>query len=190
MPLPAAAAVALGAELLKLLPMFSSGSKVAERNVAAAQQLGGTLLQIAREVAGPVAVNEQAAVEQIQRNPTMRDTFVARAVAQWSDIAPAWEAEEKSRREAREFGDRLMAEGPAWRQIGAGVLIGTLSLVIIFGGGAMFWTMMGSPQLDPGQKGLILGSLLSVFSSTAAYWFGSSASSRIKDQTINEQAKR
>ena len=189
MPLPAAAAVALGAELLKLLPMFSSGSKVAERNVAAGQAMGGKLLEIAKEVAGPT-LNEQAAVEAVQKNPQLRDQFVAKAVANWSDLAPAWEAEEKSRREARAFGVELMSDGPAWRQIGAGVLIGALSLTIILGGGAMFWSLMSSPQLDPGQKGLILGALLSVFSSTAAYWFGSSASSRIKDQTISEQAKR
>ena len=189
MPLPAAAAVALGAELLKLLPMFSSGSKVAERNVAAGQAVGGKLLEIAKEVAGP-ALNEQAAVEAVQKNAQLRDQFVAKAVANWSDFAPAWEAEEKSRREARAFGVELMSDGPAWRQIGAGVLIGTLSLTIILGGGAMFWSLMSSPQLDPGQKGLILGALLSVFSSTAAYWFGSSASSRIKDQTISEQARK
>jgi hypothetical protein len=189
MPLPAAAAVALGAELLKLLPMFSSGSKVAERNVAAAQQLGGRLLEIAKETAGTTVPNEQAAVEAVMKNPQLQQQFVAKAVASWSDLQPALEFEHKEREAARSFVAAATA-GESWRAIGAGILIGTLSVTIIVGGGAMFWSLMDSPQLDPGQKGLILGALLSVFSSTAAFWFGSSRSSQVKDATIAEQARR
>jgi hypothetical protein len=189
MPLPVAAVVALGAELLKLLPMFSSGSKVAERNVAAAQAVGGKLVEIARDVAGPVA-NEQAAVEAVQRNPQLQQQFVARAVAQWADLAPAWEAEERSRKEAREFALEATGSGPIWRQIGVGAVIGTLSITIVLGGGVLFWRMLESPQLDPGQKGLVLGALIAAFSSAISYWFGSTAQSRAKDVTIQEQARR
>jgi muramidase (phage lysozyme) len=185
MPLPVAAVAALGVELLKLLPFARK-----PEHAKAVEVIGPQLVAIAREVSGPATVNEQAAVETVQKNPTVQAAFVAKAVERWSDLAPAWEAEEKSRREAREFGEHLMTTGPEWRQIGAGVLVGVLSLTIIVGGGAMFWSLMSSPQLDPGQKGLILGALLSVFSSTAAYWFGSSASSRIKDTTIADQARR
>ena len=182
---PAAAALSLAAELWRIL---RPTDKV-EAASAAIEKAAPVLFDSARK-AVPSAVNEQQMVEQIKANPQLQTTFRMQALTRWDDLAPFWEAEEKSRREARAFGVELMSDGPAWRQIGAGVLIGTLSLTIILGGGAMFWSLMSSPQLDPGQKGLILGALLSVFSSTAAYWFGSSASSRIKDQTISEQAKR
>jgi hypothetical protein len=190
MPLPAAAAIALGAELLKLLPMFSSGSKTAERNIAAGQAVGGKLLEIARDVAGPSVVNEQAAVEAVQRNPQLTQAFVARAVASWSELAPAFEAEERSREAARGFVEGMTADGPEWRQIGTAFIVGALSLMIVGGGGVLFWTMMSSPQLDPGQKGLILGALIAAFGQAISFWFGSSAASRSKDRTIEEQARR
>ena len=185
MPLPAAAAVALATELWRILRPTPKVEAVA----GAIQKAAPVLFDAAKQ-AVPTAVNEQQAVEQIKASPQAQAQFRAAAMLRWDDLAPAWEAEEKSRREAREFGAEMTGTGPAWRQIGAGVLIGALSLTIILGGGAMFWSLMSSPQLDPGQKGLILGALLSVFSSTAAYWFGSSAQSRIKDQTIAEQARR
>jgi hypothetical protein len=37
---------------------------------------------------------------------------------------------------------------------------------------------------------MVLGALLAAFASAVQYWLGTTASSRAKDQTINEQAKR
>jgi len=108
----------------------------------------------------------------------------------WSDIEPFLRFEEDSRKAAREFTTGLMTDGPEWRQIGTAVIVATLSLIIIGGGGVLFWRMMDSPQLDPGQKGMILGALIAAFGQAIGFWFGSSASNRQKDATIAEQAKR
>jgi hypothetical protein len=182
MPLPVPALVALGAELLKVIPW---GAKRAGRIEEAAP----ILVEIAKTVV-PAAPNEQAAVERVTTDPEARANFVAQAAVRWADLAPALEFETAQRREAREFGEKLMTTGPEWRQIGAGAIISLLSLMIIGGGGALFWTALDSPQLDPGQKGLILGALLAAFTSAVGYWFGSSATSRAKDVTIQEQAAR
>ena len=190
MPIPAVVAAAASALLPVVADLFRArGSGTSSRNAEIVQAAAPVLVEIARKVV-PDAANEQAAVETVLANKTAQQQFRAEVAMRWSDLEPYLRFDEESRREAREFATDLTGSGPEWRQIGAGVLIGVLSLTIILGGGAMFWSLMSSPQLDPGQKGLILGALLSVFSSTAAYWFGSSATSRLKDQTINEQAKR
>lgn len=185
MPLPAAAAVALAAELWRIL----RPTPKVEAAAGAIEKAAPVLLGTAKEVV-PTAVNEQQAVERIKSDPQAQAQFRAAAMLRWDDLAPAWEAEEKSRREAREFGAEMTGTGPVWRQIGAGLLIGALSLTIILGGGVLFWQMLESPQLDPGQKGLVLGALLAAFTSAVGYWFGSSASGRLKDQTIADQARR
>ena len=195
MPAPLAPVIlAAGQALLPLVIDFfrGRGSKTSDRNADILEQTKEALpvlVEIAKTVA-PDAPNEQAVAEAILASKELQAQFKAAVAVRWQDIEPFMRFEEESRAAARHFVGGLMTEGPTWQQIGSGVLIGLLSLTIIFGGGAMFWSMMNSPQLDPGQKGLILGALLSVFSSTAAFWFGSSASSRVKDQTISEQARK
>jgi hypothetical protein len=64
-----------------------------------------------------------------------------------------------------------------------------LSIFIVVGGGILFWDMMYNPNLDPGQKGLILGALIASFTTVVGFYFGSSASGRASGQTISDIAK-
>ena len=183
MPLPISAVIALGAELLKLIP-FARKPERQEQVDAVAKVLVDTAKQVS-----PGAANEQAAFERVQSDPAVKAAFVAKVAERWSDVQPYLEFEARERKEARAFAVSL-TDGEGWRALGAGLLIGLLSITIVVGGGAMFWELMDSPQLDPGQKGLILGALLTAFTTTVGFWFGSSASSRSKDRTIEDQAKR
>jgi len=182
MPLPVAALLQIGAPLLQMIPWV-------QKNQQKADQIIPALVQMAQQVA-PGAVNEQAAVQAVQTNPQVRAAFQAQAAAQWADIAPMLEFEAGERKAARGFFTEATSEGPAWRQIGVGFVVAVLSLIIVIGGGSMFWSALNSPQLDPGQKGLILGALLTAFATVVGFWFGGSASGRQKDQTIADQAKR
>jgi hypothetical protein len=147
-------------------------------------------MEVARQVV-PNARNEQEATEAILANKSLQDAFKGAMAVRWSDVRPFLEFEEESRGAARGFAEKMTTtDGPEWRQIGFGALISIMSLTIVVGGGAMFWHLMSSPQLDPGQKGLILGALIASFTTVVGYFFGSSATSRQKDATIAEQAKR
>ena len=152
------------------------------------EAVGPTLIAIAKEVAG--GGNEQQVAESILASKDLQNQFRAAVALQWKDVEPFLTFEEESRKSAREFVTHLAGEGPEWRQIGTAVIVATLSLIIVGGGGVLFWTMMDSPMLDPGQKGLILGALIAAFGQAIGFWFGSSAQSRVRDATISEQAKR
>ena len=191
MAIPAIVTAAASALLPIIADLFRArGSKTAERNADIVEAAGPAILEIAREIV-PSAPNDQAVAEAILADKQLQTQFRAEAALRWSDIEPFLRFEEESRDKARGFAERMTAaDGPAWRQIGFGVLIAVMSLTIVVGGGAMFWNLMSSPQLDPGQKGLILGALIASFTTVVGYFFGSSATSRQKDVTIAEQARR
>ena len=96
MPLPVAAVAALGVELLKLLPFARK-----PENSSAVEKIGPQLVELAKQAAGP-GLNEQAAVEAVQRNPQVQQAFVSAAVSKWSDLAPQLEFESRERKAARE----------------------------------------------------------------------------------------
>ena len=83
----------------------------------------------------------------------------------------------------------MTSSGPAWRQIGFGALIGLLALVIVVGGGTMFYQFMSAPEVSAEQRAMILGALIASFTTVVGYFFGSSSGSRQKDVAI-EQATR
>jgi hypothetical protein len=176
----------LGSELLKLLP-FAQKPQKAEQLDTLAQQL----VRIAQAVQ-PTAVNEQQAVEQVRANPQLRAAFVARAVESWDEIRPAWEAEEKSRREARQFAAQMTGEGPAWRQVGYGVLVAVIALILINGIGGMFWGVLfgDAEQFSQSTRDGIVETAKNILILVVGFFFGSSASNRQKDTTIQEQARR
>jgi len=180
-----AVAVSLATELWRILRPTERVEKVA----GAIDKAAPVLLEAAK-AAVPNAVNEQQAVEQIKANPQLQAQFRVQALSRWEDIEPIMRYESEEREKAREFVDKMTGDGPEWRQVGTAFVVGLLSLMIVGGGGMLFWRMMDSPQLDPGQKGLILGALIAAFGQAIGFWFGSSAQSRAKDATISEQAKR
>lgn len=171
--------------------MRSRGTKTSERNaeiLEKAPELVPVIMELGKAVV-PDAKNEQDMVEKIAASTILQNQLRAEAALRWSDIRPFLEFEEESRQKSRDFVTTLTA-GDGWRSIGAGVLVGILSLTIVVGGGAMFWNLMDSPELDPGQKGLILGALIAAFTTTVGFWFGSSRSSQLKDQAIADQAAK
>lgn len=178
-----------------LFPLISDlfrarGSKTATRNADIMSVVGDAapaIVEIAKEVAG--GGNEQQAAEAILSDKILQARFRAEVALKWSELEPFLRFEEESRAAARQFSSALMSDGPQWRQVGAGLLIGALSLTIVVGGGAMFWQLMDSPMLDPGQKGLILGALIAAFTTTVGFWFGSSRSSQMKDQALVEKSQ-
>jgi muramidase (phage lysozyme) len=192
MAIPALVTAAASALLPIIADLFRArGSKTGTRNaeiVDAVGEAAPAIVAIAKEVAG--GGNEQQAAEAILASKALQAQFRAQVALKWSDVEPFLQFEETSRKAARDFAAGLMSDGPEWRQIGTAVIVATLSLIIIGGGGVLFWQMMDSPQLDPGQKGLVLGALIAAFGQAIGYWFGSSASSKQKDATIAEQAKR
>ena len=193
MAIPALVAAAASALLPIVADLFRArASKTSSRNaeiVDAVSEAAPALVEIAKQVAG--GGNEQAAAEKILADKELQAQFRAQVALKWSDLEPFLRFEEESKEKARGFAERMTAgDGPQWRQIGFGFLVAVMSLTIVVGGGAMFWNLMSSPQLDPGQKGLILGALIASFTTVVGYFFGSSATSRQKDQTIAEQAKR
>jgi hypothetical protein len=194
MGIPALVAAAGQALLPTVIDLFRArGTGTATRNadiLEAAKPVIPALVEIAREVAGGSAAgNEQAVVEKILGSAELQQQLRAQVALRWSDVEPFLRFEEESREKSRTFVE-TMTGGDSWRAMGAGLLIGVLSLTIVVGGGAMFWNLMDSPQLDPGQKGLVLGALIAAFTTTVGFWFGSSRSSQVKDQTIAEQARR
>lgn len=185
MPLPAAAALSLAAELWRILRPTERVNQVA----GAIEKAAPVLFDAARQAA-PAAVNEQQMVEQIKANPQAQAQFRAAAMLRWDDLAPMLEFEAAQRREAREFADRMTGTGPVWRQIGYGVFVTVLALGIVFGGAFMLREIYMMQGTSEQTRGNIVGFLLAMIP-VVVYWvFGSSRSSQIKDQTIAEQAKR
>ncbi len=189
MAIPALVTAAASALIPIVADLFRArGSKTSTRNADTIEAAAPALIAIAKEIV-PNA-NEQAVTERILADKALQEQFRAAVALKWSDVEPFLTYDSEERQKARDFATGLMSEGPQWRQVGAGVLVGTLSIFIVVGGGLLFWDMMYNPNLDPGQKGLILGALIAAFTTAVGFWFGSSRSAQIKDMTIAEQAKR
>ena len=186
MPLPIPALIALGGELLKLLPAFGSGSKASDRNVAVTQQLGTKLIELAQQTV-PSAANEQAAVEAILASKELQDRFKAQAAVKWDDVAPFMQFEEESRKEARKWVTEATGSGPLWRAAGIGAILLILSLGVVYGGGYILARVLFHDATDLQTKGMIIGALIAFITQIISFFFGSSQSSRAKDAAMAEQ---
>jgi muramidase (phage lysozyme) len=180
MALPVPLIIALGESLLRFLPAFGSGSKVSNRNIEMTQELGKTLIEKAKEVV-PEAPNEQGAVQAILDDPLLQKRFTAECAVKWDDIAPFVEAEEKSRKEARNFMLEMTSDGPMWRAVGYGVLVGVTAMIIIVGGGWMLWEATISSWASDAMRQENQAFLRNVILIVVGFIFGSSYSSHRKD---------
>ncbi len=112
-------------------------------------------------------------------------------MVKWDDLAPMMEFEAKERKEARDFAERMTGSGPVWRQIGYGALIGILALMILGGSGLLFYEVLFAAEgFDPSTKAGIIEIIKAIAVLVVGFFFGSSASSRGKDQAIADQAAR
>jgi hypothetical protein len=156
----------------KLIRIFGDG-KQSDRNARAAQ----IVADIAKEATG--ATNEQAAAEVISRDPKAAEAFQGLVQARWFELTEVGGGVQ----EARAFTERLIGL-PDWRGVGFSILMGVLALTIVFGGGLMLWSLLQDPATPPEQKGMVLGAIIATIGAPVAFFFGSSASSRAKDQAL------
>jgi len=159
----------------KLIRIFGDG-KQSEKNAKAAQ----ILANVAKEATG--APNEQAAAEAIAKDPQAAEAFRTAVEARWFELTEVGGGVQ----EARQFTERLIGL-PDWRGVGFSILMGVLALTIVFGGGLMLWSLLQDPATPPEQKGMVLGAIIATIGAPVAFFFGSSASSRAKDQALIER---
>lgn len=183
-PILATVAASIVPELLKVLPWYAK-SDAAQRNVAAVQAIAPSVIAAAQQASAERGLAEAA--QAVLDKPDVQKRFVATMATRWGDLAPMLEYEAKERAAARSFGAAMTSQGPGWRQVGFGVTIAVLALVIILGGGTMFYQFMHSDTVTSEQKAMILGALIASFTTVVGYFFGSSASSRAKDVTLAER---
>jgi lysozyme len=175
MPIPVfvqTAAVAL-AEILPALIRIKSQSPNGEINAKIAEAV------VPAVMAATGAKNAQEAVEMVQADPVARDAADKAVRDMYYDLVEIGGGVT----EARAFAKDLIGL-PDWRGVGFSVLMGVLALVIVGGGGWMLWSLLQDPATPPEQKGMVLGAIIATIGAPVAFFFGSSASSRAKDQAL------
>jgi lysozyme len=166
------AAVAL-AEILPALIRIKSQSPNGEINAKLAEAV------VPAVMAATGAKNAQEAVEMVQADPVARDAADKAVRDMYYDLVELGGGVQ----EARAFTERLIGL-PDWRGVGFSILMGVLALTIVFGGGLMLWSLLQDPATPPEQKGMVLGAIIATIGAPVAFFFGSSASSRAKDQAL------
>jgi hypothetical protein len=68
--------------------------------------------------------------------------------------------------------------------VASAVVVGALSLTIVVGGGAMMWSLLHDPSVSGEQRAMLIGAAIALINAPVAWWFGSSASSRRKDDAL------
>lgn len=175
-------------KLLELLPWFTSGSRVAERNIKAIEAITPTVIEAARRAAGGGGGALESA-EVVLVSPDAQRRFIAEMAERWDDVRPMLEFEEESRGKARSFA-RAMTDGDGWRAIGFGLLLAALSLIIVVGGGWVLFRVLMDAATPPEQKGMILGAMVASVTTVVAYFFGSSAGSKRAGDAVRQIAER
>lgn len=192
MPLPAVV-LALLPQLLSSLPSLakivsrSEGESVTERNVKLAEKVG----EIVTQATGQDTI--EGAVKAIQQDPQVQQRADAAIAASFAEIMDLLKFEEASRGAARDFAERMTSvETPnarMWRALGFGCLLTVLALTVVGGGGWILYSVLISAETPAEQKGMIVGAIVSSVSLVLSYFFGSSASSRSKDQALIERQR-
>ena len=170
--------------------MRERGSKTSTRNadlLEKAPELVPLLIQMGQTVV-PDAKNEQDMAERIAASKDLQTQLRAQAAIQWKDVEPFLQFDSEERDKARKFAER-MTGNEDWRAIGYGVILMTLILLVVGGGGYMLWAMVQDPNTDNNTRGMIVGAVIAGVTMILQFFFGSSRGSQIKDQTALEQAK-
>ena len=169
MPIPALVTALLPSVISaipRLAQIFKPGSEVAERNVAAA----GAVLDIVTKATG--AVNAQAAVEAIQKDPVQLAAATKAVEANWFELMPADGGGIEGARRADAAA--VASHAPVWQSPSFVVAVGLLPLVYLIVGAVV--GLFGAPFSDDvrsaianGIVGLILGGLI-------GYYYGQTTS--------------
>jgi hypothetical protein len=187
--IPALVTAAASALLPLVIDLFKArGTKTSERNAGVVEAVGPTLIAIAKEVVGGGG-NEQQVAEAILASKDLQNQFRAQVALQWKDVEPFLTFEEESRSKARDFAETMTSDG-SWRAMGYGAILLLLVLGIIYGGGFILSQVLFHSDTDSQTKGMIVGAIIAFITQVLSYFVGSSASSKQKDATIAEQARR
>lgn len=190
MPLPLVASFALQAlptligKLPELASIFKDRSKDSQDQYAEAAMKAVDIIKTATQTD-----SVEGAIKALDEPDRL---MAARHAVRLSfpELMQAAQFDEDSRGKARDFTDRMTGTGPAWRQIGFGAILGILALVIVVGGG---WTMRDvifDISTTAETKGNVIGAFIAVITLVAGFFFGSSVSSRQKDDTIQQASRR
>lgn len=188
MPIPAVV-LALLPQLIAQLPSLAKifqrpdGQSVSERNVQLAEKVG----EIVVRATGQDTV--EGAVRAITNDAATREAADEAIRYNFAELMEMARFEEQSRGKAREFAER-MTSGPLWRALGFGAILLVLALGVVYGGGWILRETLNADTTDLQTRGMIIGALIGFVAQVLSYFFGSSASSRGKDQALEEAAKR
>ena len=186
MPLPVAALIALGSELLNLVPWV-------QKNKEAAEKIVPKLVDVAKAVA-PAAPNEQAAVEMVRADPVTQKAFVQEVAVKWADIEPALRFEEESRDRAavRAKTDDKINDATGLLIYGA---LGAVAVVFVSLVAMLLLQTLYMPDHRPMGELIALfiticGILIGYGSAIYQYRFGSSAGSKASGDAVRAIAER
>lgn len=159
-------------ELVKILG--DKDARVSDRNIAAATKVADVLVR------STGAANEQDAAQKILADPAVAAAArqaVQSAYYELVEVGGGVPA-------AREFVQAITSTGPDWQRIAGTAFLGALALTIVVGGGFMFWSLLHDASVSGEQKAMLIGAVISLVGSPIAFFFGSSASSRRKDDAL------
>lgn len=158
---------------------------VPERNVQVLEKVG----EIITSATGEPTV--EGAVRKLQVDPAARETAAREVRMSFPELLELSRFDEDSRREARRFGAEMLAGASAnLRALAYGAVLFTIALIVVAGGGWMLREVLIGGDTPAETKGMIIGGILTAIASVLAFFFGSSASSRGKDQALQVMAER
>lgn len=158
--------------------------KVSERNVQILERVGEIMIGATGEE------TVEGAVRKLQTDQAAREAATRQVRLSFPELIELAEMGERSTGAARAFGERMTQTGPAWRNFGFAALLAILAIGTMAGGGWMLREVLTGPETDQQTKGLIIGFLIAALTQVLAYFFGSSASSRTKDQALVDAVER
>lgn len=174
------------ARIISRTPTAAGGEKptVPERNVQVLEKVG----EIITSATGEPTV--EGAVRKLQTDPAAREAAAREVRMSFPELVQLVELGEKSTGEARKFAERMTSTGPLWRAAGFGIVLAALAIAVVIGGGWILREVLNADGTDLQTRGMIIGAMIAAVTQVLGYFFGSSASSRSKDQALVDVVER
>ena len=178
-PLIIPAITALVEAVPSLLRIFKGDSKTVERNAKAVEVISS----VVKEVTGASSV--AAAAEVVLTDPAVKAQFEQAIQGRYYDLVEVGGGIPEARVWAAK-----MSQGNDWRAIGFGALMAILSLIILVGGGFIFYQLLFHDSTNAEQRGMLVGALVAFLSAVIGYWFGSSVGSKQSGDAVRRIAEK
>lgn len=173
-PLIAAAISTIIQAAPTLIRAFGNGEQ-AQKNA----KIADVIADIATKATGTTDV--VAAAQRVVADPSAAQAIEAAAQERFYELTEVGGGIQA----ARGFVVALLGSGPEWQRVASAVFVGVLSLAIVGGGGAMMWSLLHDPSVSGEQRAMLIGAAIALINAPVAWWFGSSASSRRKDDALS-----